>query len=375
MRDGSFVLANDTNFPGDDARVDGQPDDVEIIHVGLRRQRVRTGGPTVFAHRGASGYRPEHTVAAYELAARQCADYVEPDLVMTRDGVLVDRHEPEIGGTTDVASRPEFADRRTTKQLDGRPVTGWFVEDFTLAELKTLRAVERLPQLRPESRSFDGLYQVPTFEEVLAFARRTETCDGEPMGVIPEIKHSTYLAAAGHPAERAVLDAFARNGVRPGRTPVVIQSFEVSNLRRLDRMTRFDLVQLVDCSGAPYDQVVAGTGVTYDDLVTRAGMRGIARYADSVGLCKDRMIPRDADGSLGAPTDAIAHAHRAGLTVTGWTFRRENSFLPLEFRSSADPAAPGDLTGEIRTFLAAGMDDFFTDNPDIGAAVADSWSS
>lgn len=374
LRDGSFVLANDNNYPGDDARVDGEPDDIEIVHVGLRREEVRTGGPTVFAHRGASGYRPEHTIAAYELAARQCADYVEPDLVMTRDGVLVDRHEPEIGGTTDVAGRPEFADRRTTKQVDGRPVTGWFVEDFTLAELKTLRAVERLPQLRPESRSFDGLYQVPTLDEVLAFARRTETCDDEPMGVIPEIKHSTYLADAGLPAEQALLDALARNGVRPGRTPVVIQSFEVSNLRRLDRMTQFDLVQLVDCAGAPYDQVRAGAGVTYDDLVTRSGMRRIARYADSVGLCKDRMIPRAADGSLAAPTDAIANAHRAGLTVTGWTFRRENSFLPLDFRSSADPAAAGDLAGEIRTFLAAGMDDFFTDNPDVGAAVADSWT-
>ncbi|MFC0223896.1 esterase-like activity of phytase family protein [Nocardioides zeicaulis] len=369
LRDGSFLLANDNNFPGDDARVDGEPDDIEFVHVALRRQRVVAGGPTVFAHRGASGYRPEHTIAAYELAARQCADFVEPDLVMTRDGVLVDRHEPEIGGTTDVASHPEFAARRTTKQLDGRAVTGWFVEDFTLAELKTLRAKERLPDLRPANTAYDGFYQVPTLDEVLAFARRTTTCDGEPMGVIPEIKHSTYLAAAGLPAEQPLLDALERNGVRPGRTPVVIQSFEVSNLRRLDRMTRFDLVQLVDCSGAPYDQVAAGTGVTYDDLVTRSGMRGIARYADSVGLCKDRMIPRAADGTLAAPTSAIADAHRAGLSVTGWTFRRENSFLPAEYRSSADPAGIGDLAGEIRAFLAAGMDDFFTDDPDVGAAV------
>lgn len=369
-RDGSFVLVNDNNFPGDDARVEGEPDDIEMIEVELRRERVRTGGPTVFAHRGASGYRPEHTIAAYELAAQQCADYVEPDLVMTSDGVLVARHEPEIGGTTDVSARPEFAARRTTKQVDGRPVTGWFVEDFTLAELKTLRAKERLPQLRPGNTAYDGLYQVPTLDEVLTFARRTETCDGEPLGVIPEIKHSTYLADAGLPAEQPLLDALERNGVRPGRTPVVIQSFEVANLRRLDRMTRFELVQLVDCQGAPYDQVVAGTGVTYADLVTRRGMRDVARYADSAGLCKDVMIPRRPDGSLGAPTDAIRNAHRAGLTVTGWTFRRENSFLPLELRSSADPAAVGDLAGEIRTFLRAGMDDFFTDNPDVGAAVA-----
>lgn len=371
LRDGSFVFTNDNNFPGDDARVDGEPDDIEIIRVEMRRERRPDSGPTVFAHRGASGYRPEHTIAAYELAARQCADYVEPDLVMTRDGVLVARHEPEISGTTDVSARPEFAARRTTKQVDGRPVTGWFVEDFTLAELKTLRAKERLPQLRAENTAYDGLYQVPTFDEVLSFARRTTTCDGRPLGVIPEIKHSTYLAQAGLPAEAPLLAALERNGVRPGDTPVVIQSFEVSNLRRLDRMTRFELVQLVDCAGAPYDQVVAGTGVTYADLVTPKGARGISRYADSVGMCKDVMIPRLADGSLGTPTDAIRNAHRVGLTVTGWTFRRENSFLPLQFRSSSEPGAVGDLAGEITAFLRAGMDDFFTDNPDIGAAVAD----
>ncbi|WP_210651644.1 esterase-like activity of phytase family protein [Nocardioides sp. SYSU D00065] len=370
LRDGSFVFTNDNNFPGDDARVEGEPDDIEIIRVELRRERVRTGGPTVFAHRGASGYRPEHTIAAYQLAAQQCADYVEPDLVMTKDGILVARHEPEIGGTTDVSARPEFAGRQTTKQVDGRPVTGWFVEDFTLAELKTLRAKERLPQLRSANTAWDGLYQVPTLDEVLTFARRTETCDGEPLGVIPEIKHSTYLAQAGLAAERPLLEALERNGVRPGRTPAMIQSFEVTNLRRLDPMTRFELVQLVDCAGAPYDQVAAGTGVTYADLVTRRGMRQVARYADVVGMCKDVMIPRLPDGSLGRPTEAIGNAHRAGLTVTGWTFRRENSFLPLQFRSSTDPAGIGDLAGEIRTFLRAGMDDFFTDNPDVGAAVA-----
>jgi glycerophosphoryl diester phosphodiesterase len=370
MRDGSFVFTNDNNFPGDDARVDGKPDDIEIIRVEMRRQKARTGGPTVFSHRGSSGYRPEHTIAAYQLAAQQCADYIEPDLVMTKDGVLVARHENEIGATTDVSTRPEFADRRTTKVIDGKTITGWFTEDFTLAELKTLRAKERIPGTRPGNTVYDGLYQVPTFDEVLALARRTTTCSGKPMGVIPEIKHSTYFADAGLPAEQPMLDAFTRNGIRPGDTPVVIQSFEIGNLRRLNRMSRFDLVQLVDCAGAPYDQTAAGTGVTYADMVTRRGMRDIARYADSVGLCKDQMIPRAADGSLAEPTDAIPAAHRAGLTVTGWTFRRENTFLPLEFRSSADPNAPGDLAGEIRAFLDAGMDDFFTDNVDIGAEVA-----
>ena len=240
LRDGSFVFANDNNFPGDDARVDGEPDDIEIIHVEMHHERVRSSRPTVFAHRGASGYRPEHTIAAYELAAQQCADFVEPDLVMTRDGVLVARHEPEIGGTTDVVGAARVRRARDDQAGRRRAVTGWFVEDFTLAELKTLRAKERLPQLRPGNTSYDGLYQVPTLDEVLTFARRTETCDGEPLGVIPEIKHSTYLAAAGLPAEQPLLATLDRNGVRPGDTPVIIQSFEVSNLRRLDPMTHFD---------------------------------------------------------------------------------------------------------------------------------------
>lgn len=333
---------------------------------GNRHDRDHHGKAVVIAHRGASGYRPEHTLAAYRLAIKQCADYIEPDLVVTKDGVLVARHEPEIGSTTDVATRPEFADRETTKSLDGNPVTGWFAEDFTLAELRTLRAVERLPQLRPANTDYDGRYQVPTFAEVLKLVTSSRTCSGKRVGVVPEIKHSTYFQQQGFDLERKTVTLLRKYGLTRHSDPVVIQSFEVSNLQRLSRLTKVKLVQLIDCQGGPYDLVSQGKEVTYADLATASGLRGISRYADQVGFCKDVMIPRAADGTLGEPTSVIRDAHRAGLTVVGWTFRRENNFLPAEFRSSADPAQPGDLVGEIRTFLRAGMDQFFTDNPDLG---------
>lgn len=323
----------------------------------------------VIAHRGASGYRPEHTLGAYQLAVKQCADYIEPDVVTTKDGVLVDRHEPEIGSTTDVASHPEFAGRKTTKLLDGNPVTGWFTEDFTLAELRTLRAIERLPDLRPQNTAYNGRYQVPTLEEVLKFAAKSRNCSGKRIGVIPEIKHSTFFRQQGFDLEPKLVRLLHKYGFDSRRDPAVIQSFEIDNLKRLNRMTRVRLVQLIDCAGGPYDQIAAGRQVSYADMVTPSGLRAISRYADQVGFCKDVMIPRKADGTLDAPTPVIRDAHRAGLTVVGWTFRRENSFLPAEFRNGTDPAGIGDLVGEIRTFLRAGMDQFFTDNPDLGVAA------
>lgn len=335
-------------------------------HDRTDHRKTDHGKAVVIAHRGASGYRPEHTLAAYRLAIRQCADYIEPDLVVTKDGVLVARHEPEIGSTTDVGSRPEFADRQTTKSVDGNPVTGWFAEDFTLAELRTLRAVERLPELRPTNTAYDGKYQVPTFAEVLKLATSSRTCSGKRVGVVPEIKHSTYFQQQGFDLERKTVALLRKYGLTRAKDPVVIQSFEVTNLKRLNRLTKVKLVQLIDCQGGPYDLASQGKDVTYADLSTAAGLRRISRYADQVGFCKDVMIPRNADGTLGEPTPVIRDAHRAGLTVVGWTFRRENNFLPAEFRSSADPAQPGDLAGEIRTFLRAGMDQFFTDNPDVG---------
>jgi len=298
-----------------------------------------------------------------------CADYIEPDLVSTKDGVLVARHENEIGGTTDVAKHPEFAGRRTTKVVDGHGVTGWFTEDFTLAELKTLRAVERLPGVRTASAAFDGKYQIPTFDEVLDLARRSRTCSGTPVGVYPETKHPTYFDSIGLSLEEPLLAALHANGLDRTGSPVLIQSFETSNLRALSHRTPLPLVQLVDCSGAPYDLVAKGDPRTYADLVTQAGLREIATYAAVLGACKDRLIPRDAAGNLLAPTSVIRDAHRAGLAVHAWTFRRENQFLPAQFRVGTDPNGVGDLVGEIRTFVAAGLDGLFTDNADLGVAA------
>lgn len=372
LRDGKILVGNDNNYPGNDARITGTPDDTEMIVLDLRHVPVgRPGGhPTVVGHRGASGYRPEHTLAAYEQAILQCADYIEPDLVSTRDGVLVARHENEIGGTTDVADHPEFADRRTTKVIDGTTITGWFTEDFTLAELRTLRAKERIPATRPGNTEFDGLYPVPTLDEVVDLARRSLTCDGEPVGVYPETKHPSYFDSIDLSLEEPLVDTLEANGYGDRQDPVIIQSFETANLRELAGRTDVAIAQLVNCSGAPYDLVAAGDARTYADLVTSGGLADIAGYADGIGVCKDVMIPRDASGRLAAPTPVIADAHDAGLLVHGWTFRRENRFLPTEFRSGADLDAPGDLPGEIAVFLEAGMDGFFTDNPDIGADAA-----
>ena len=337
--------------------------------------RVNSRPPTVIAHRGASGYRPEHTLAAYSLAIRQCADMIEPDVVSTKDGVLVARHENEISDTTDVATKSEFAARRTTKIIDGESTTGWFTEDFTLAELRTLRAKERLPAIRPGNTAYDGKYQIPTLAEVFDLARHSRTCSGKPVGVAPETKHPTYFAGLGLAMEEHLVAELKAAGLNRSLDRVVIQSFEVGNLRRLNRMTDVRLVQLINCSGAPWDFVASGDPRTYADLVTPAGLRRIARYADEVGVCKDVMIPRTAAGFLTEPTAVIEDAHDAGLKVVGWTFRRENSFLPADFRSSTDPAGIGNLVGEINTFLDAGMDSFFTDNPDIGNQVVTDRSS
>ncbi|WP_402376099.1 esterase-like activity of phytase family protein [Isoptericola rhizosphaerae] len=371
LRDGRILIGNDNNYPGNDARVPGTPDDTEMVVVDLQRQRTRDDGVTVVGHRGASGYRPEHTLAAYEQAILQCADYIEPDVVATRDGVLVARHENEIGGTTDVADHPEFADRRTTRTIDGRDVTGWFTEDFTLAELRTLRAVERLGDLRPESAAFDGLYQVPTLDEVLDLARRSETCDGRQVGVYPETKHPTYFDSIGLSLEEPLVAELEANDLGSRRDPVILQSFETGNLRELDEMTDVRLAQLVSASGAPYDLVAAGEDTTYEDLVTRRGLRQISRYADGIGAAKDVLVPREADGTLGEATAVVRDAHRAGLEVHAWTFRAENTFLPAELRSSDDPAEHGDLAGEIRVFLDAGVDGLFTDHPDVAVAALD----
>jgi len=333
--------------------------------------KPRQGDVLVIGHRGASGYRPEHTLAAYELAIDQCADFIEPDLVSTKDGVLVARHENEIGGTTDVEDHPEFAHRHTTKTIDGVAVTGWFTEDFSLAELKTLHATERIPDVRPLNAAYDGRFQIPTLQEVIDLARSSRTCDGRVVGIYPETKHPSYFDSIGLPMEEELVRVLHASGYRGPRAPVFIQSFEVSNLRDLATMTKLPLVQLVNCSGQPADFTAAGDARTYADLVTPEGLAFVATHADGIGACKDVLIPREPDGTLGEPSPVIRDAHAAGLAVHGWTFRRENRFLPVEYRRGTDPDATGDMVGEVRAFLAAGMDGFFTDNPDLGVEAAE----
>ena len=324
--------------------------------------------PIVIGHRGASGYRPEHTLASYQLATEMGADYIEPDLVSTKDHVLVARHENNIKDTTDVADHPEFADREATKVIDGVSVSGWFTEDFTLAELKTLRAKERLPAVRPANTAFDGLYQVPTFQEVIDLAMRRH------VGIYPETKHPTYFRLIGLPLEKLLVQTLRANGYQGRNARVFIQSFEVGNLRRLNRMTDVPLVQLIDATGKPYDFVVSGDPRTYADLVTPAGLAEVATYADGVGVNKDLIVPRDAQNRLLSPTTLIRDAHRAGLLVHSWTFRRENTFLPEDFRQGnpASPVylqAPGDFPAELRLFYKLGLDGVFSDNPDVAVAV------
>ena len=335
--------------------------------------RDQVAEPLVIAHRGASGYRPEHTLASYRLAIRMGADYIEPDLVSTKDGVLVARHENEIGGTTDVADHPEFADRRTTKTIDGRQVTGWFTEDFTLAELRTLRAKERLSQVRPDNTRYDGKLQVPTFDELLDLAARESRRRGVTIGVYPETKHPTYFDSIGLSLEEPLVRALEAHHLDRPNAPVLVQSFETSNLRELARKVKVPLVQLLDSSGAPYDLVAKGDRRTYRDLVTPAGLQEIAGYADAVGAAKDLVLPRGADGSTGAPSDLVDDAHDAGLRVHVWTLRRENQFMATNFRVGSDPNAPGDLAAETRAFLDAGVDGVFSDNPDLAVDARDAW--
>lgn len=336
-----------------------------------RATRPATTEPLVIGHRGASGYRPEHTLASYELAARMGADYIEPDLVSTKDGVLVARHENEISGTTDVADRPEFAGRKDTKIIDGAPVSGWFTEDFTLAELKTLRAKERLPKLRPGNTAYDGQFEVPTLQEVITLAKRLSKELGREIGIYPETKHPSYFASIGLPLEPPLVAALNRNGLNSRGAKVFVQSFEVSNLKELNKRLRVPLVQLVWKDGAPYDFIESGDRRTYADMVTREGLKEISTYADGVGPEKTMVIRWNADGTLGEPTELVPDAHLAGLLVHPYTFRAENSFLPADYRSSTDPAAHGDVVGEMRAYFALGVDGLFTDQPDLGVDARD----
>jgi glycerophosphoryl diester phosphodiesterase len=326
----------------------------------------RKGLPLVIGHRGAPAYRPEHTIASYTLAIEMGADYIEPDLCFTKDGQLVARHEPDIGGTTNVADHPEFATRRRTVKIDNTEfVNTWFTFDFTLAELKTLRAKERLPDIRPANTAHNGLYEIPTFQEVIDLAKEHD------VGIYPETKHPTFFESLGFRFDGPLLDTLRRNGLNHRGAKVFIQSFEVGNLMRLNTTTRLPLVQLIDATGGPADMPT----LTYDQMVTPAGLADIAEYADGIGPEKRRIVAGNvAGGKLGAPTTLIRDAHRVGLVLHPFTFRPENNFLAADFRQG-DPASPeflrarGDQPAELRLYYELGVDGLFADNADTAVAV------
>ncbi len=333
--------------------------------------------PVIIGHRGASAVRPEHTLESYRVAIEQGADFIEPDLVPTKDGALVARHENDISGTTNVAELPQFAGRRATKTIDGTAVTGWFTEDFTLAELKTLRARERIPAMRAANTAFNDRYEIPTLQEIIDLAQEKSRESGRVIGIYPETKHPSYFKSIGLAMERTLVEALHRNGYRERDAAVYIQSFEVANLKELRGMTKLRLVQLINDKDRPFDFVLANDRRTYADLVTAAGLEEIARYADAIGPNKALVIPRDAAGKLAAPTRLVEWAHRAGLAVHPWTFRPENEFLPVEYKRAAGGAKPvaremGDGAAEIRRFLETGIDGFFTDLPAAGVAAVGS---
>lgn len=354
---------------------------ITVIPVGSAIAATLTGkAPIVIGHRGASGYRPEHTLAAYELAIEMGADYIEPDVVSTKDGVLIARHENEISGTTDVANRADFANRKTTKTIDGLPVTGWFTEDFTLAEIKTLRAKERVPF---RDQSYNGQFEIPTLQEVIDLAKRKSVETGRTIGIYPETKHPTYFKSIGLSLEEPLVNVLKTNGYDSPDDAVFIQSFEVSNLQFLKTLTNLPLVQLFDASSAkPYDFVASGDSRTYGDLLTSTGLAGIAQYAKGIGPWKRLIIPADtvdnngdgkpddlngdgvisdADKPLKQPTSLINDAHAAGLLVHAYTFRSDEFFLAPDYN--------GNPEAEYEQFFKLGLDGVFSDFPDTAVAV------
>ncbi|MGP4110911.1 glycerophosphodiester phosphodiesterase [Streptomyces sp. 4N509B] len=327
--------------------------------------------PTVIAHRGASGYRPEHTLGAYQLGLDLGADIIEQDLVPTRDGHLVCRHENDISGTTDVADHPEFADRRTTRTVDGQQITGWFTEDFTLAELRTLRATERIPAQRPNNTLYDGRWTVPSFEEVLQWADRQGRKRGRPVWLYVETKHPTYFREIGLGLEEPLARLLRRYRRHGSNAPLILQSFEPSSMQRMARLVSTPRVVLLgSATSRPWDFVAGGDPRTVADLVTPEGLREIAGYAQGIGPTLDLVIPRRPDGTLGTPTTLVADAHEQDLLVHPYTLRNENSFLPAEFRRGTDANRYGDVFGALGAYLAQGIDGIFADHPDTALLAA-----
>ncbi|NEB99290.1 glycerophosphodiester phosphodiesterase, partial [Streptomyces anulatus] len=327
--------------------------------------------PTVVGHRGASGYRPEHTLGSYQLALDMGAHIVEQDLVPTKDGHLVCRHENDITATTDVADHPEFADRRTTKSIDGVSLTGWFTEDFTLAELKTLRAKERIPGTRPDNTLYNGRWTIPTFEEVLRWAEKEGRKRSKPVWLYVETKHPTYFRKLGLGLEEPLARLLRRYGRDRRNSALILQSFEPGSVQRLARLV--DTPRIVLLSGPkerPWDFVESGDPRTVADLVKPAGLAWMASFAQGIGPTLDLVIPKDASGRLTTPTTLVRDAHAKGLRLHPYTLRNENSFLPADFRRGTDPNAYGDVFGACAAYLATGIDGIFADHPDTALLAA-----
>lgn len=328
--------------------------------------------PTVIGHRGASGYRPEHTLGSYQLALDMGADIIEQDLVPTKDGHLVCRHENDITATTDVSAHPEFADRKTTKTVDGTALTGWFTEDFTLAELKTLRAKERIPGTRQRNTLYDGRWEVPTFEEVLQWAEREGRKRGRRIWLYVETKHPTYFRKLGLGLEEPLAKLLRRYGRHKKDAALFLQSFEPSSIQRLRKLVDTPAVVLLSTiNSRPWDFIEANDPRTVADLVKPEGLKWIASYAQGIGPDLSVIIPRTADGKLGTPTSVVKDAHAAGLVLHPYTMRNENSFLPADFRRGTDPNAYGDAFGAFKKYFETGIDGIFSDNPDTALLAAE----
>ncbi|MBA0050754.1 glycerophosphodiester phosphodiesterase [Streptomyces sp. AJS327] len=327
--------------------------------------------PCVVAHRGASGHRPEHTLGAYQLALDMGADVIEQDLVPTKDGHLVCRHENDITATTDVADHTEFADRKTTKSIDGTELTGWFTEDFTLEELRGLRAKERIPEERQHNTLYDGRWSVPTFQEVLEWAEERGEARGRPVWLHIETKHPTYFRKLGLELEKPLAAALKKFGRHQKKSPNFVQSFEPSSIEKLSGLVKCPGVVLLGAlDSRPWDFVDSGDPRTVRDLVTPEGLAEIARYARGIGPLLDLVIPRDADGRLGEPTSLVRDAHAKDLVLHPYTMRNENTFLPTDYRRGTEPGDYGDAFGVLKAFFETGIDGIFADQPDTALLAA-----